>query len=1162
MKKRTLSRVLLMLFCMLISLLTTSVFAGEVSQNTIDQEYEIGQKEEACYFLENDANLFAYDWKNASDEELDIYLAKSQDDQIAAWISSLSQEEIEMLMHRKTLLVQTMDYYGDGCEQCGYTWGTHFERALDYYLTLAGCEKKKATYTFVTTSGYVELAFAVEGKEPDIARIKVSNVDTSRRTSLRQFNLSCTVSNAKYGLALQIPEDKKWHTWAASSKQTDVEDDLKKCKEKGPESINYFDFVPEVYFTKPAGYRLSNPVYSGHDTTLHTFYTKCTKKTYTYENSTQYGILFLENPLTGEDTYALEKEIRFRASANMGRNYGLGVRSQTQITTPSGNHERVTFTLVPAKYTMKYDVTQGMGSVASQNVTYGNTYTYPAGPTPAEYSVSYQANGGNSNLTTQQVPRLFLGWSSSQSAGSGNTGSFLANQYVNGAVVTNYAIWGGAAKSIVLPSAGRSYTVNYDANGGVANQSSATAHATFLGWSESASEKTNVKKAGSLFTPSNSMTLYAQYENGSVVLPNALRRGYRFAGWYSGPVQGTLINKANATYQPVKNTTLYARWLPIAYQIHLDPAGGVLEKQENIMHALYDQSVHLPYPEKKGYLFKGWKTETAIYRAENVLNLTETDGAIVTLVAAWEPDEVPYRIRCFFRKKTGTEYVLDDTKTQYCTAKADTIICVPAMDMIGFKTPAAKLVTILADGSSCVDFYYDKVETSNYESAIEESNKTLEDIAIRLKEIDSISHLSNADWEKLNNIIISVTGLKYDAAKQLEQIIRDNTVLKEEEKRLILKAFTEGYLTEEVQKKLIGAIEQADITDAQKKELIDAILQMSNLTIEQQQKLRELLEIGSSVSMKMNGVLYEVKKNADGALSIFLKGLEGKKEVVIPDSITIAGKSYPITEISKNAFKKNALLESVIIGNNIAKIGESAFADCKALKAVVIGPNVKEIGDKAFQGCEKLLQITIPASVLRIGDYAFESCKGLRQISFMEGLMQIGRKAFYRCSSLTKVKLPRSLIKISGYAFGYCTKLKTVTFAADSLLVTMHEGVFAQCKSLTKIKIPPRVTSIAKKTFYKDSKLASVTGMKRVSRIGVSAFEGCKKMRSITLSTRLQKIEKRAFYQCSSLKKVTLKSTGITYVGKQAFEKCSSHIRFSIPVKKQKEYAALFAGKY
>lgn len=1156
MRKSFFFSVIVLLFCMLILQGPDKVYGEELKAPDydlmehagIDSDVESGAIPEAkdqvepdteadeSYFIKAETDLFSYPYQTVEDQTLSDYLLSCTEEEIAVWLTSLTEEETKKLLARDTILNESLDYYGTECEQCGFIWGTHYERAYDFYAKLSKCSRKKADYTYASTTGYIEIAFEVPGKATELSKIKVSGIDTTKQTNQRQMNLSCSVINGKYGLALKQPSDGKWHTWSASSNLENVNADLSKCQKNGPSSINYFEFMPEVTFKKPIGYKLSNPVYTNYTTSLHTFYTTMTQKTYTYNGKEYSGIAYLENSLKGDENYDQEKEIYFRASAALGAHYGVGVKSGGTITRNPGNYERATFTLTPAAYTMSYDANGGLSSVASQSVSYGGTYSYPASPKAAEYVISYEAVGGTVNVTSEKVPRCFLGWSLTPSATTGLTGNFLANQTKNGAVVTNYAIWGQAQSPAILPLAAKSYTITYNANGGANSQNTATVAANFLGWGTLATGAQDAGKAGTQYLPSKNVTLYAHYENGTTTMPTANRIGYQLAGWYTAAEGGALVKQEGQLYQPEKDMVLFAQWTPVTYQILLDANGGTLSGETQIQ-AVYDQAVTLPVPERVGYQFLGWKSETATYTEKEVMNLAKEEGTMVTLKALWEAVDVPYVIHCFFQAYQDGDYVRNEEKDVTAYAKADSVITVPALDESGYETPAAKLVTIAPDGSTVVEFYYALVKSQGTKSDV--SGETIKTILDKLNEIDSVTKLSMEDWDRITALIIAATGVNQEFAKELGVIIRDSKVLTEQEKIQLFQAFANGYLSDELRTKLLHAIENSAYSKEEKEALIKAISSLSNLTLEEQQKLKELIEKGSSVSYQINGVSFEIKKNQDGTLSIFLKGLNGKTKVEIPDSVTIAGKTYAVTEISQNAFKNNTSLEQVVLGNNISKIGESAFEGCINLKEILIGPNVKEIGAKAFLRCKKLSKVTIK-----------------------EGLLVIGMKAFYQCESLSKIKLPKSLLKIKSYAFGKCKNLKTVTFAAEALLVSMQNGVFSECGSLTKIKIPAKVTSIPKKTFYKDKKLISVTGMKRVTKVGESAFESCSKLTHITLDTKLQTIEKRAFYQCKKLKKVTLKSLAITKVGKDAFKKCSAGIKFSIPAKRQAEYAALFKGKY
>ncbi|WP_408071554.1 leucine-rich repeat protein [Butyrivibrio sp. JL13D10] len=115
------------------------------------------------------------------------------------------------------------------------------------------------------------------------------------------------------------------------------------------------------------------------------------------------------------------------------------------------------------------------------------------------------------------------------------------------------------------------------------------------------------------------------------------------------------------------------------------------------------------------------------------------------------------------------------------------------------------------------------------------------------------------------------------------------------------------------------------------------------------------------------------KINSDGAVSI--SGIVDKKStsVVIPNTVTIEGKEYPVTKIDAGAFKGNKKLKKITGGANIISIGKDAFAGCKNLRSVDLsGADIKTIGAKAFNGCGNLKNIKLNGDYLKkVGSKAF-----------------------------------------------------------------------------------------------------------------------------------------------------------------------------------------------
>lgn len=154
-------------------------------------------------------------------------------------------------------------------------------------------------------------------------------------------------------------------------------------------------------------------------------------------------------------------------------------------------------------------------------------YDYTITLTVTGYTVSFNSNGGSSSPSAQYAAPngtitlpsagtksgyTFDGWYTASSGGTRVGGS--GSSYTVTANITLYAQWKEDA-----------FTVTYNGNGGT---------------SASASAKVN---SGS-----------------STTLPSASRIGYTLKGWYTASSGGTLAGVAGASYTPTASVTLYAQW--------------------------------------------------------------------------------------------------------------------------------------------------------------------------------------------------------------------------------------------------------------------------------------------------------------------------------------------------------------------------------------------------------------------------------------------------------------------------------------------------------------------------------------------------------------------------------------------------------------------------
>jgi uncharacterized repeat protein (TIGR02543 family) len=315
----------------------------------------------------------------------------------------------------------------------------------------------------------------------------------------------------------------------------------------------------------------------------------------------------------------------------------------------------------PTQCTITFDSQYG-SAVASITRTAGTQVSKPADPTRAGYTFNgwYSATSGGTlyfwPYTLNGYVRMYAQWT--ENAPTQYTITFNGN-----GVSSPSSLTVNAGESITLPSSTRSgYTLN--------------------GWYNASSGGTKVGNAGASYTPSASVTLFAQWTrarytitfngNGgsspdyktvnagdSITLPSSTRSGYTLNGWYTASSDGTKAGNAGASYTPSASVTLYAQWTRAQYTITFDSQGGsaVAAITENIGTAVQKPAD----PTKMGYIFNDW------YSASNggrQYDWPYTLNGNVTMYAQWQP--ITYTVKYDANEGTGTtnssSHTYDKTK--------------------------------------------------------------------------------------------------------------------------------------------------------------------------------------------------------------------------------------------------------------------------------------------------------------------------------------------------------------------------------------------------------------------------------------------------------------------------------------------------------------------
>lgn len=129
-------------------------------------------------------------------------------------------------------------------------------------------------------------------------------------------------------------------------------------------------------------------------------------------------------------------------------------------------------------------------------------------------------------------------------------------------------------------------------------------------------------------------------------------------------------------------------------------------------------------------------------------------------------------------------------------------------------------------------------------------------------------------------------------------------------------------------------------------------------------KLNKLPLPKAGTKYTVGGNQYTVLKA--GLTVRFSKANPKAKTVTIPNTITVDGISYKVTEVGANAFKNNKKVKKVTIGANVVKVANKAFNKCPSLRNVIIKTTLltkKTASKKCFSKVHKKMVIKVPKKV-------------------------------------------------------------------------------------------------------------------------------------------------------------------------------------------------------
>ncbi|MDR0304636.1 MAG: InlB B-repeat-containing protein [Chitinispirillales bacterium] len=371
-----------------------------------------------------------------------------------------------------------------------------------------------------------------------------------------------------------------------------------------------------------------------------------------------------------------------------------------------------------------FTLSSGGNKANEQYTVIGDITLYAQWTKIQYYTITFDAQGGNtcSSITVQSGQNItlpntsrsnytFLGWFTSSSGGNR-----VESPYQVIGDGTLYAQWTEVIQ----------YTVSFNSQGGTSCLQQTVKSGeninlpftsrsgyTFNGWFTQAAGGTKIGDAGSSYTVTKNITLYAQWiqetptytvsfdthggsnfsdifahEGDNITLPTPTRSGYTFNGWFTQAAGGAKIGNGGGSYAVVSDITLHAQWTQIIenYTITFNSQSGTTCASQTVPSG---QNITLPNTTRDHYTFNGWYTSSIGGTRVGGSGDSYTVTGSMTLYAQWTATK--YTVKLVV-SQSGT-----DLGTQF-EAEYGTLIPLPpafggGSNFLGWsETPAGAVV--------------------------------------------------------------------------------------------------------------------------------------------------------------------------------------------------------------------------------------------------------------------------------------------------------------------------------------------------------------------------------------------------------------------------------------------------------------------------------------
>ena len=350
--------------------------------------------------------------------------------------------------------------------------------------------------------------------------------------------------------------------------------------------------------------------------------------------------------------------------------------------------------------------------------TYGTSSNLTEKTFARAYKVTFDGNGATTNSKTSQTATYsFKNWNT-KSNGSGTSyddqASVSTLTTTAGGTVNLYAQWTSA--SVTLPTASQCKRTGY----------------TLLGFSTSNSATSASYSPGASYTPTAAITLYAVWQinsytvtlakgtgissvsgagtynyGASVAIKATVSTGYTWSKW-TGTKETTTQNYTFT--MPANNVSNTATATLNTYTISYTLNGGSVATANPTSYNVTTATFTLNNPTKTGYTFSGW-TGTGLSSASTSVSVTKGSTGNRSYTATWTANtNTPYKVK-HWKQNIDTATTQDSTNytlatTENLTGTTGASVTPTRKTYTGFTSPSGSAITIAADGSSELNYYY------------------------------------------------------------------------------------------------------------------------------------------------------------------------------------------------------------------------------------------------------------------------------------------------------------------------------------------------------------------------------------------------------------------------------------------------------------------------